>query len=495
MSRLATLLLVVLSLLSAGATPAQTGGPNDLPDIGSGGDLALTLGDEYQIGRMIVRGLRDQGLILEDPEVNDYLQQLGSRIAAQAQEGGQRFNFFLVKDGAINAFALPGGFIGINQGLFTATTNEAQLASVLAHEVAHVTQRHIARSIRAQGRQSLASAAAILASILIGAATGSGDAVQAGIAIAQGTAAQQRINFTRANEYEADRIGIGFLAAAGFDPHAMPDFFATLGRRAGLSGTVDVPEFLRTHPVTANRIAESRDRAGQLSAVVRPETPSYAFVRERVRVVASPPDTDLRPYYEALAESRPLGPAQRYGQALARLSAGESEAAASTFIEVAAERPGVPMLDAALGQALLAAGRTDEAIAALERALAIAPRNVPLTVRYAETLLRANRARDAHTALLDLFNNIPPTPEQIRFTAYAASSAGDTGDAYYYMSEYHIGSGDLPLAIRQLELALASPNLTPVQRARFAARERELREALAQSGRRRDRESADTMLQ
>jgi len=479
MLRILLSLFVACSMgLGQAATAQSSGGGNDLPDIGTPADSTITRSDEYQIGLMIVRGLRDQGQILDDPEVNDYIQSIGSRIAAQAQEGGQRFHFFLVQDPSINAFALPGGFIGINAGLLTATANEAQLASVLAHEIAHVTQRHIARSIRAQGRQSLASAAAILAAILIGATTGSADVAQAGIAIAQGTAAQQRINFTRSNEYEADRIGIAFLAAAGFDPFAMSDFFETLGRRAGLAAS-RAPEFLMTHPVTTNRIAESRDRATQIVRHVQPESASYQYVRERVRVLGAPADVDLRIYYATLRESRPLTPGQQYGEALSRLQAGEREAAASTLIELSAARQGSPMLEAALGQTLLASGRPEQALAVFQKALEVAPRNVPLSVRYAEALLQLGRAKEAHALLLDVFNNVQPTPEQIRLTAMAASSAGDTGDAYYYMSEYHISSGDLPLAGKQLELALAAPDLTPVQRSRFNARLKEIRDVLA----------------
>ena len=488
MHRILPSLLVASVLVLAGEASAQAGSGNDLPDIGTPADSTITRSDEYQIGLMIVRGLRDQGQILEDPEVNDFIQSLGSRIAAQAQEGGQRFQFFVVKDPSINAFALPGGFVGVNQGLLTATANEAQLASVLAHEIAHVTQRHIARSIRAQGRQSLASAAAILAAILIGATTGAADAAQAGIAIAQGTAAQQRINFTRSNEYEADRIGIGFLAAAGFDPFAMPDFFETLGRRAGLAAS-QAPEFLQTHPVTTNRIAESRDRATQIVRNVQPESAAYQYVRERVRVLGATADADLRAYYAALRESRALTPGQQYGEALARQQAGEREAAASTLIELSAARQGSPMLEAALGQSLMAAGRQEQALETFRKALSIAPRNVPLSVRYAEALLQAGRGKEAHAVLLDVFNNVQPTPEQIRLTAMAASSAGDTGDAYYYMSEYHIASGDLPLAGKQLELALAAPDLTPVQRARFSARLKEIRDVLAESARGRFRSS------
>jgi len=478
-----TTLLAAAVLVFCGALARAQGAGDDLPDIGSGANSTLTLNDEYQLGRMVVRGLRDQGLILEDPEVTDYIQALGNRIASQIPESEQRFTFFVVRENSINAFALPGGFIGVHYGLITATANESQLASVLAHEIAHVTQRHIARAIQAQGRNTMASAAAMLAAILIGITTGTPDAMQAGIAVAQGMAAQQQINFTRANEYEADRVGIGFLAAAGFDPNGMPDFFETLSRRSGLAG-IGVPELLRTHPVTSNRIAESRDRAGQLRPTIAAETASYAFVRERVRVLGAPSDSDLRPYYAALADRAPLTAAQRYGEALARLGAGDRERAASALVELAAAQPQSPMLQAALGQALFAAGQQQLARDGLQRALAIAPRNIPLTVRYAEVLLQMGGAKEAHDVLLDLFNNVPPTPEQIRLTALAASSAGDDGDAAYYMGEYHIASGDLSLAIKQLELALADPDITAVQRARFEARMKEVQEALVENNRR-----------
>lgn len=154
----------------------------------------LTLDDEYQIGRMIVRGLRDQDQILEDPEVTEYIRSLGYRLSSQAHDGAQRFNFFMVKENTINAFALPGGFIGVNSGLVLETKNESELAGVLAHEIAHVTQRHIARSIAAQSRSSLVSTAAMLAAILVGAAAGGGDAAMAGVAAAQSLAIQQQIS-------------------------------------------------------------------------------------------------------------------------------------------------------------------------------------------------------------------------------------------------------------------------------------------------------------
>jgi predicted Zn-dependent protease len=459
---------------------------NELPDIGSPADEVITRSEEYSLGRMVVRGLRDQGRLLEDPEVTDYIQSLGSRIAAQAQEGGQSFQFFVVRDPSINAFALPGGFIGINHGLILASGNEAQLAGVLAHEIAHVTQRHIARSVRQQGRQGIATAAAIVAAILLGAASGSPDAIPAGIAVAQGAAAQAQINFTRANEYEADRVGIGFLANAGFDPDSMADFFETLGRRSGL-GAGQVPEFLQTHPVTANRVAEARQRALALPRSIKPESESYAFIRERVRVLGMPVDGDLTPFYRARIGDRAPTPAETYGMSLLELQRGNARAAWPGLAEIGQHRLDMPLLQTSLASAQAAAGERGQALQTIATALRVSPRNVPLTVRYAELLLAADRAREAHLVLLDVFNVVAPTPAQIRLTALAASSAGDAGDAYYYMSEYHIAGGDLPLAVQQLELALAARGITPIQRQKYAARLKEIQDFLAENSRKRQK--------
>ena len=489
-------LVVLLSLLLPLQGLAQTNTANDLPDIGSPASSALSLDDEYRIGLQVVRQLRDQGQVMEDPEAAEYLQALGSRLVAQASgDSAQRFSFFFVRDDTINAFALPGGFIGVNYGLMLATRNEAQLAGVLAHEIAHVTQRHIARRIRSSGRQSIGTMAAILAAILIGAATGSSDATMGGIAMAQGAAMQQQINFTRANENEADRVGMSFLAAAGFDPYGMPDFFETMGRRSSISASNRnaLPEILQSHPVTTNRIAESRSRAAQFKEL-KPtaETVSYALTRERLRVLATPAEDNIRRYYAERRDQQPIpGAGELYGEALANYQAGNARAALDSMIALARDYPQVPMLQATLGVGYMSAGDTEAAMATFRRGLALSPRNIPLSMRYAEALMKAGDAKTAHAVLLDLFNNVAPTPEQIRFTALAASSAGDAGDAAYYMSEYHISTGNLPLSVAQLEMALAAPNITGVQRSRFEARLSEVREAMFTGRRKRDAEQRE----
>jgi predicted Zn-dependent protease len=440
---------------------------------------------------MVMRGLRDSGAVMEDPEVNEYLQSLGLRLSSLAHDGNRDFNFFMVRDNAINAFALPGGFVGIHSGLLLETNRESELAAVLAHEVAHVTQRHIARGLENQSRTNLVSTAAMLAAILIGAmAGGSSDATMGAVTAAQSLAVQSQINFTRENEYEADRVGIGLLHTAGFDPTSMASFFDTMGRRTQL-GPDRVPELLRTHPVTSARIAEARGRANQMGAiVVAPDSLSYSLTKERVRVLSTPAGVDPREYYTSLTENEPdMSLAQIYGKALAQMMEGQATAAIPTFRRLRDEHPEVLQFHAALGQAQLAAGQTRAALETLERARELAPRNVPITVRYGEALLQAGRPKRAHEVLLDLFNNVPPSQEQIRLTAIAANAAGDVADAYSYMAEYHIAGGDLPLAINQLELALSVPNLTEVQRAKFTARLKELREALPKERARMERSS------
>jgi predicted Zn-dependent protease len=482
------LALALILQLAAGVPAARAQAPgSELPDIGTPASTTLSLADEYKIGLMIVRQLREAGQIIEDPEINEYLQSVGMRLSSQAHEGAHRFTFFAVRDSAINAFALPGGFIGVNAGLVTATRSESELAGVLAHEIAHVTQRHIARSLQNAGRANMASMAGMLAAILIGATTGvPADAVLGGVTAAQGLAVQSQINYTRSNEAEADRVGIGVLAAAGFDPVGMPEFFGTMQQRAGGAGR-NVPEMLRTHPVTSERIAETRDRASRMARPRTPDSTSYALIRDRLELETLPPEVSAKDLFGAAGSADyPSTDAEQYGRALVLVRSGEAVQAIPMLEALRDRRPDVTLYHTALGQAELAAGRTGDSLETLENAMRLFPRSVPVTMRYAETLLRAGNAKRAHAVLLDLFNNVPPTAEQARFTAIAANAAGDIADSYYYMSEYHVISGDLALAINQLRLAQAVPGINDVQRGRFDARIRELQEYLPKGKRARE---------
>jgi beta-barrel assembly-enhancing protease len=480
---LATALAAAATLAAAESPPssqpllsAPTAG-SELPELGSPASTVLTQSDEFRLGAMVTKELRDQNALIEDPEVSEYINTVGIRLASQSAEGGRHFQYFVIKDTAINAFAVPGGFVFINAGLVLATSTESELASVMAHETAHVTQHHIARMLADQSRQSLPTAAAMIGAILL-AAIGGGQAAEGALAATQGMAVQHQINFTRDNEMEADRVGIGFLAAAGYDPNAMAVFFETMSRHEGLAATY-IPAMLIDHPVTADRVAEARARAAQFPAHNVHDSQSYELIRERVRVLTATGDVDLDAQYAQKIAHGSDNLGNRYGEALALMNGNRAEQAVKILIPLVQQHEDQTLLHIALAQAQAKAGHTKESLATFQRAEQLFPRNVPVTVRYAEELMTAGRPAEAHNMLLDLFNNVPPTPDQIRLTALAASAAGDPGDAYFYMGEYQIAGGDLMLAAQQLQLALASPHISQIQRQRYQARLDEVREYLA----------------
>jgi predicted Zn-dependent protease len=470
------LVLATIGITIAAGLPAAE---INLPDIGSPADAVLSKNEESQLGRAIMAQIRASGELVEDPQVTEYINEIGHRLAAQANvDGNHEFSFFVIDNPVINAFALPGGFIGVHTGLLEATRNEDELAGVLAHEVAHVTQRHLARRLHASQRQSILNTAIMLGAILAGAAGGSSDAVQGAIAVAQGTSAQQQINFTRSNEYEADRVGISALAAAGFDPQGMGSFFEVMSR-----GTTPMeyrlPEFLRTHPVSSARIAEARGRARSYQPVHTTDSINYGITRSRLLVASRDTPEAAVAYFER--ESYELqSDEERYGRAVAYLRAGRNNEANRIFEELANKDPEVIAYHIGLADSQMALESIAEAMGTFERAQELFPRNLPLTIHFAEALLQIGQATRAHTMLLDLLNNTPPTPEQVRLIAKAAIEAGEAAEAHYYMAEYRLMIGDLVGGINFLRRALQVPGLEEIQRIRFEARIDFIREFMSE---------------
>lgn len=470
--------------LLLGVAPASAG-PNDLPDFGSPADVALSKTKEEQLGRSVMLQLRNAGVVVEDAQLNEYIGTIGSRLASQANDGGHRFRFFVVDDDRINAFALPGGFIGVNYGLILASDTESELAGVLAHEISHVTQRHIARSIYDNQRTSVVSMAAMLAAILLGAATDMpGDAMQGVVTASQAMAIQRQINFTRSNEHEADRVGIEVLSSSGFDPNGMSTFFEKLSKRYGTSSQY-VPELLQTHPVSTQRVAEARARARQLPQQNRnrPDSMGYVLAKARIQVRNAPTPEAAMAIFASKTDSDL--PADRYGLALSSMRMSLHDNAERLFRGLAEEFPNVIAFRIGQAESLMASGLRESAMDSYAEFINLFPRNVPLTISYAEALITAGKSAEAHRLLLDLLNNVPATPEQLRLIARAANAEGDVGNSYHYMSYYYASIGDLPLAIHQLRLALEAPGVNTVDRARFQARLAELIEYLPEEQRER----------
>ena len=480
------IVLGLCALLSWHASSfAQT---RELPDFGSPADTILNRSREAQLGRSIMLQLRNAGVIVEDPQLTEYVKILGSRLASQANNGDFTFNFFIIDDNQINAFAMPGGHIGVHTGLVLASENESELAGVLAHEVSHVTQRHIARSLYDNQRMSIVSIATMLAAILIGAAADSPEATQGLLMGSQAAQLQRQINFTRSNEHEADRIGMGVLAAAGFDPNGMATFFEKLQIRYGVARQ-NVPQMLQTHPVTGARIAEARGRARQLPRQEYVDSTGYNLAKARIIVLdATTPEAALAAFDRMDDGSTTT----RYGRALALSRMALNDNAEREFRSLVEEHPTVIAYHIGHAESLMSSGYTTLAMEVYGEASELFPRNVPLTISYAEALIEAGRPADAHHLLLDLLNNVPPTPAQIQLIARAANAEGDVGNAQYYMGEYWISVGNLPLAIEQIRMALEAPGVDRIDKARFEAKLKLWRSYLPeQDNRRRSRRGDD----
>jgi predicted Zn-dependent protease len=461
-----------------GAGPGAT--DQDLPDLGSPATAAVSLEEEYRAGLGWFASIRQSGQVLEDPEVEDYIQEIGHSLSSRAEEGQHQFYYFVLKDPIVNAFAMPGGFIAIQSGLILATRNENELAGVMAHETAHVTQRHLVRQLIDQSHAGLLSTAAMLAAILLGATAGRGspDAMEGAILATQSAAIQHQINYTRASEFEADRIGIGTMAAAGYDPLGMASFFDYMSHSGPEPSRINAVQFLIDHPIFSDRVAEARDRAEQIGRIRHTDSLSYSLMRERLRSLVGNPQA-ARDYYANLEKNGGgLNMQERYGRDVADINMRNPAEAIPDLKELVNEYPKVTQFYGALGQAYMANSQFKESQAVLDRAVTLFPRNVPVTIRLAETLMHEGENRRAHLILLDLFNVVEPTPDQARLIAKAANAAGDIADSYYYMSEFYLMSGDLKMSANQLQLGLSLPKLDPIQRARFSARLEEVRAAM-----------------
>lgn len=320
---LATLLGLFLTIVGVASLSAAQ--DFQLPDMGSPADGLLSVATEAQIGRQVYANLLSTGAVMTDPETQEYIQDVGLRLVAHANiKRGQRFHFFVVNSPVINAFALPGGYIGVHSGLLLATANESELAGVLAHEISHVTQRHISRAVFANQRASTLNLATMLGAILVGVAAGAdADMVAGAVSIGQGMAIEQQIAFTRNNEYEADRFAVEVLANAGFDPQGLPDFFETMSRKAS-SLSREAPTFLRTHPVSADRMAETRDRTRDYPPVDAVDSPEYELTRGRLRhLISSRPELSLEFFSEEGQKPENIEKLEfQYGHALALMELG-----------------------------------------------------------------------------------------------------------------------------------------------------------------------------
>ena len=443
------MLLVTISgaMGLAGSPDAQV----RLPELGDAAEAALSPADERALGEAFMREIRARLTLVDDPLVERYVQSLGYRLVASSDRRDLAFTFFVVEDDSLNAFAAPGGFIGLNSGMILATQSESEFASVLAHEIAHVTQRHIVRAIDHANRSNLPVLAGILAAILVGA--NNAEAGQAAAVAAIGTTAQRRINFTRQNEMEADRVGIRILAGAGFDPRAMAGVFEKLQNTARYSPRP--PEFLSTHPVTTNRIAEARDRAERLPYRQHESSERYYLVRAKLRVRTA---GDARQVLDRLVEEHSTGRAQStaanaYGQAIAMIRLGREDDARAILEDLVETYPdNLTFLDELAGN-MLRSGNLPRALDLYSEGLALYPNDRILVRGHAVALNEAGRPADTLKLIDEYGRSNAIDSEMYRLRADAYQRLGRTSESRADLAEHYYLSGRLDQAIHQLRLA------------------------------------------
>lgn len=448
----AALLLLSLAAIGAAADPFQ------LPDFGSSADSVMTRTEERELGREFMKAVRKALPVSDDPVLTDYLQNLGQSLVDASGNPGHH-TFFLIDDPTVNAFAGPDGHIGVFAGLVLESQTEGELAGVIAHELAHVSQDHLMRSFEAQRRVALPTMALMIAAAVLG-ATVDTQAGAAGLMGIQGAAAQRQINFTRANEQEADRIGIDTLARAGYDPYAMPGFFQRLAKNSRIYDSA-APEFLRTHPVTSSRIADALDRARQVGHRQHPDSLHFHLARANLRQrTYGNPQRAVEHFEKTLRTGRYRDEdAERYGYALALARNGDFGAAREQTEALLEEHPNQVELLVLSAEIARRSGEPERAARELKGVVGLSPGNWPLNQAYAEALLAAGRPEDALKTLERFVALRPGIAAIYELMADAAGRSGQRAQTLRYRAEQLFLEGDLEPAIRQLELALRVPDL------------------------------------
>ena len=518
--------LLALALTLAIAAPLVRAQDSKLPDIGSSAGELLTPARQAEYGGMMLRELRNYGYLLEDPLLNEWLQNMGGRLGADSDQPRQPYTFFLLGDRQINAFATLGGYIGVNAGLILTAEREDEVAAVISHEVAHVTQQHVLRGVERAQRDQIPILLGMLGAIVVAQAAGgnsSGDASQAAIASAMGLIQQRQIDYTRSNESEADRVGIRTLARAGYDVEAMAGFFERMSQamRGNRGGDRErTPDYLQTHPVTTTRISEARERAEQITrdstisttvttpggtsteriprtatytapGTLNPLLPSslqlsvgslskgssgqFDWAKERLRVLSADTPGAAVAEYERIgqASGKGLSDAQKYGMALARLRGNNPGAAAADLEPLLEKHPGNLWLALAMGEA---ESRSGKAAAANQRFAALlqrAPDNRVVALTYAHVLNEqgsTESGRRAQAVLRPLLGSSTDDPVFQQDFGRANELAGDLSRAGEAYAEAAFLNGRPEQALIQLQNLKKRDDLDYYARARIDAR-------------------------
>lgn len=429
---------------------------DDLPDLGDPSQVLLPHSAEQLLGKEFMQQLRASGQVVDDPVDAQYINGIGDRLVDAANVNNQTFFFFFMDDPEVNSFAGPGGFIAINSGLMLETQNESELAAVMAHEIAHVTQGHLARKLADQSHLKFSALAGMLAAIALGRV--SGEAAEGAMAATMAGGVQSMLNYSREYEEEADRVGIATLNKAGFDPTSMAAFFERISSDEQYN--LQPPAILSNHPSTPERIADAENRAAQYPHHAYKSSADYYLIKERLRVQTADDIHAMLNYYQktiAAHEYQNLA-AEQYGYALAMQANANYADAYSGFSALAKADPNQLLYQLGMADVLVDENKVNDALTILQPQYDIYPDSYPLMVQYAYTLMKAGQAKKAMGIMDEFHLDYPNYPVPYALLSDIQAKAGELALAYQTRAKYLMQMGAAQAALAQLNVALQLPH-------------------------------------
>lgn len=452
---------------------------SELPSLGDSSSAIVSPEEEYKLGRSWLRELRSHVRSIEDPVINNYLDNLIYTLMTNSQVQDRRFELIVIDNSRLNAFAVPGGIIGIHSGLFTYANTEDEFASVMAHELAHLSQRHFARTVEEAKRRQLPTLVGVLASVAL-IATGQGQAGMAALTSLQAANQQNALTFSRLHEQEADRVGMQTLVKSGFNPSAMPNMFQHMQALYGRSN--HVPEFLQTHPVTQSRIADTRNRAEQYPKKITPPNLNYSLIQARIKVLTGGDYSKMADEFKAslrTAKTDNEKKSMQYGLVCALLKAKRFAEANSNLETLLASDPYSIIYLYTQADIYTNMGNPKAAIELLTKQLRINTNNDALVRAYIDALIKDKQYKQAE----QLIERHIATHEE---DVWLWRRMTDVRQLSKQQAEWHIAKAELLFlysyydrALQELKYALKSSEGNYVLTSIIKEKERQVLEAQA----------------
>lgn len=470
-SKLTIIMLAIASVLHLSYVYA-----NELPDLGDVSATVLSPLQEQAIAEQILREVAISPEVLQDVEVMDYIQALGGKLVASGPDKRQKFYFFVVQDLSINAFAMPGGVIGVHTGLMLSANTESELAGVLGHEIGHVTQRHLARILASQKYDTFKNIAGIALALLLSRsnpqlATGAFTTVSA-------LGVQSKLDYTREHEREADRIGLQILDSGGFDVRGMPGFFQVMQRGTRFEGSA--PSFLRTHPLTSERIADVTNRVENMQYKQVTDSLEFHYVRAKLRANNGVPESAIALFEQNIREQRFQNEAaEHYGLALAQLRKNAFAQVEKELVWLRKNASPHAMIESLAARLEVAKNNPQQADKQYAAALARYPDNRALIYGYAEHYLAIRQPDKAVKLVMAKQGLYPDDAYFYDLLAKAYSMQNKSLLSHQAQSEGYYRKYDLRRAIEQMELAAKANDGDFYQQSIVEARLKQLRQMAA----------------